>query len=338
MYLKLIKEKKENIIKEKDYPFYVYLSLSNMCNANCIFCDVKQNTEKKCNIDVYKLIDELYLLGTKYIHFTGGGEPFINDDIYNYMEYCTKKNINIIFISNGLNLNEEKIKKLKKYNISAIFFSIDSYSDVKHDYLRGIEGIFSKVTQNINTIKEYMPNVKIVLNHVLNKENISEFDKFILLKKQFDFDYINPIIIKDCDELFFSNKQINDYNININYYKKLAIQNNIEFFSDNINFFEKEISNLGSRTVNEDLKCIYPSLCAFVDAPSGNVYPCDCSIHRDKILYNIGNLKENSFLDVWDGIKRQKLKKMLYNSELNCKLKCDEANCKFNNYIMRGEE
>ena len=30
-------------------------------------------------------------IGTKYIHFTGGGEPFINDDIFEYLDYCTQK-------------------------------------------------------------------------------------------------------------------------------------------------------------------------------------------------------------------------------------------------------
>ena len=104
MYLKLIEETPKEILSYYEKPFYVYLSLSNLCNANCVFCDVRTNKEKKCNIDVFKLIDELSDLGTKYIHFTGGGEPFINDDILKYMDYCTKKGLNIIFISNGYNL------------------------------------------------------------------------------------------------------------------------------------------------------------------------------------------------------------------------------------------
>ena len=110
MYLKLIDEAPKDLIKFYDKPFYIYLSLSNVCNANCVFCEVRTNKEKKCNIDVIKTIDELANLGTQYIHFTGGGEPFVNDDIFEYLEYCTKKGIKIILISNGLNIDEEKIK------------------------------------------------------------------------------------------------------------------------------------------------------------------------------------------------------------------------------------
>lgn len=337
MYLKLIKETKEEIVKNKDYPFYTYISLSNICNANCVFCDVKQNKDKKCAINIYELIDELSNMGTKYIHFTGGGEPFINDDIMMYIKYCTKKDINVNIISNGLNITEEKIKNLKDEKINAVFFSIDSHISSIHDKLRGIDGLWDKVTSNINLVKKYLPKVKIVLNHVLNKENISDFDKYISMKDIFDFDYINPIIIKDCKQLFFSNDQIENYNKNLEFYYKLAKSKNIQFFADNIDFFNKKVSNNGDRDVNTTMRCIYPTLCAFVDAPSGGVYPCDCSIHRDKEIFKIGNLKEEKFIDIWNGYKRLSLKEKLLNSELNCKLKCDEANCKFNDYILGSD-
>ena len=339
MYLKIINEKPKELLSYYEKPFYVYLSLSNMCNANCVFCDVRTNKEKKCGIDVYKLIDDLSNLGTRYIHFTGGGEPFINDDIFEYMDYCTKKNINIIFISNGYNLNEEKIKKLSNYNIKGVFFSIDSHDSKIHDRLRRLNGLWERVTNNINLIKKYIPGVKIAINHVLNRENIDDFDLFIKLKEKYDFDYINPIVIKDYDDLFFTKEQISRYNDNLNYYYKLAEELNIEFLCDDIDFFKKDVSALGDRESNNDLRCVYPSYCLFVDAPTGFVYPCDCSIHRDRTIYKIGELKNQSIVEIWNGEKRKSLRKRLLNSELSCKTKCDEANCQFNYcyFKNRGE-
>ena len=107
MYLSLLNENISNV-KEKYFnkPFFVFLSLTNICNANCVFCDVRSNKNLLCSIDVYKLIDELSLMGTKYIHFTGGGEPFTDKNIINYMEYASNKDINIIFITNGYLLNQ----------------------------------------------------------------------------------------------------------------------------------------------------------------------------------------------------------------------------------------
>ena len=48
MYLKLMNEKPKEILSYYEKPFYVYLSLSNMCNANCVFCEVHTLKEKKC--------------------------------------------------------------------------------------------------------------------------------------------------------------------------------------------------------------------------------------------------------------------------------------------------
>ncbi len=339
MYLKLIEETPKEILSYYEKPFYVYLSLSNLCNANCVFCDVRTNKEKKSDIDVFKLIDELSELGTKYIHFTGGGEPFISDDILQYMDYCTKKGLNIIFISNGYNLNEDKIKQLSSYNIKAVFFSIDSCKSDVHDSLRCLPGLWNRVTNNINLIKKYIPNVKIAINHILNRKNIDDFGKFIKLKRKYNFDYINPIVIKDYDELFFTEQQIINYNENLSYYYELAKKLGIEFLCDDIDFFKKNISIFGDRSNNNDLRCVYPSFCSFIDAPTGFVYPCDCSIHRDRTIYKIGELKEHSMNEIWNGEKRKVLKKKLLNSELNCKTKCDEANCQFNYcyFKQRGE-
>ena len=110
------------------------------------------------------------------------------------------------------------------------------------------------------------------------------------------------------------------------------------FLSDNIDFFNNKVSSLGDRYNNIDLKCLYPSFCSFVDAPTGFVYPCDCSIHRDRKIYKIGDLKVQTFKEIWNGEKRKNLRKKLINSELDCKTKCDEANCQFNRCLLKEKE
>lgn len=337
MYLEVIKENKTDIFKNYEKPYYVYLSLTNMCNANCSFCDVRLNKEKQNAIKVKKTINELCELGTKYIHFTGGGEPFINDDIFEYLEYCTSKHIKIVLISNGLNLNEEKIKKLSKYNIETFFFSIDSSEAEIHNELRRTKGLFEKATENINLLKKYIPSVTIILNHVINTKNIDSFENFIKMKNDVNFDYINPIIIKNCEELFPNKYQIENYNSKVSFYCELAESLNVKFLCKNINILEEDVAVDGDRSENEDNKCVYPSFCAFIDCPSGNVYPCDCSIHVDREVYKIGNLKENSFTEIWNGMKRISLKNKLLNGELNCKKRCDEANCFFNDCYFKNE-
>lgn len=331
MYLSLLDEEIKDIKdKYENKPFFVFLSLTNTCNANCVFCDVRTNEKMLCDIDVYKLIDELVELGTKYIHFTGGGEPLTDKNIFKYMEYASKKGLNIIFISNGYLLNEANIIKLSNYNIKAVFISIDSYNACVHNRLRKVNSLFENATKGINILKEYIPGVKINLNHVLNKDNIDDFDKFIDLKLKYDFDSINPILIKDCPELTPTKKQIENFKCKTkNYIEKLQ-QNKVSLLCESLNLFDDGIDDKGNRGQNIDMRCMLANFCAFIDAPTGKVYPCDCSIHRDRKLYCLGNLNEDSFKSIWEGEKRANLVSMLNNGELPCKSMCDESNCLFN--------
>ena len=262
---------------------------------------------------------------------------YIFDDIFEYLEYANNLGIKIVLISNGYNLNEEKIKRLSNLNIVAFFFSIDSCKKEIHDSLRGIKGLFEKATENINILKKYMPNTKVVLNHVINSKNISDFLEFIKMKERVNFDYINPIIIKDCERLFPSKSQIENYKKNIELFKDTAKYYDIEFLCQDIDFFKSDVQDNGDREYNTLARCVYPSFCSFIDCPTGLVYPCDCSIHRDRELYCIGSLHDNTFKEIWNGEKRKNLKKLLYRGMLDCPLKCDEANCLFNKNYFKKE-
>ncbi len=334
MYIKLLDENVEEIKKCEMKPFYNFISLSNLCNANCMFCDVHEKKEILCSLDVYDLLNQLKDMGANYVHFTGGGEPFANKNILSYFEYATKLNLKIIFITNGYALNEKIIEELEKYNIKAIFFSIDSHRAEIHNRIRGVDGIFDKARNSIKLIKKKYPRIKIVINHVLTKENIDSLKEFIKLKEKVDFDYLNPIIVKECPEYYFSNEQILNYKDSISEIKKLVNEYNISFLYDDIDFFKKnEFLNDGSDLSKNEVKCFFPSYCSFVDCVTGNVYPCDCSVHRDENFYSLGNLKKHPFKEIWCSSRACQLREMVKNYSCSCKVKCDCANVLFNKRI-----
>lgn len=337
MYLSLINEDIDYIkSKYENKPFFVFVSLTNTCNANCVFCDVRTNKKLLNDINVYNLIDELAELGTKYIHFTGGGEPFTDKNILDYMEYASNKGINIVFISNGYMLDESKIISLSRCNIKIVFLSIDSFQSSIHNTLRRTEGLYERATSSINLLKKYIPTTKININHVLNKDNIDDFENFINLKDKYNFDFINPILIKDCPELTPTDNQIQRFNENKSHYITLMKEKNIKLLSGSLDIFEKNIDKRGNRIQNEDMRCAFANFCAFVDCPTGLVYPCDCSIHRDRKIYCIGDLHNNSFKEIWQSDNRNELIKKLNLGALSCKSMCDEANCLFNRNYYTG--
>ncbi len=332
MYKKLIDL---NLLKDKsNYPIYAFLSISNICNANCIFCDVHENKCFKTCIDVYSILDQMKEIGIKYVHFTGGGEPFANKEIFDFMEHASKLGLNIIFLSNGIALNEEKIDKISQYNIKAIFFSLDSHLKEVHNEIRGVPGCFENLSKVINLCKNKMPNIPITINHVLSNRNLDYLKDFIDLKDEVGYDYLNPIIVKECPEYYFSKDQIKKFNQEKSEIMELAKNKNVEFLYDDINYFEEnQYFDDGSDLRKNQVKCKIPNYTCFIDCVSGNVYPCDCCCHRDQEYYSYGSLKNNTLKQLFDANRFKEIQEELNGRCSLCKSKCDYANVEFNKFI-----
>src|SRR3989338_2277589 len=86
-------------------PFHVQIDLTNNCNNNCIACwcnsplleEKALGSEIKCQFLpfalVRELLDELSLMGTEEIYFSGGGEPFMHPQIMEILSYAKKKGL-----------------------------------------------------------------------------------------------------------------------------------------------------------------------------------------------------------------------------------------------------
>ena len=332
MYIKLFKDILAKN-KNNNNPIYSFISVSNKCNANCKFCDIHEKKEINTSIDIKKLLKDLKESGIKYVHFTGGGEPLANKEIYSYFEEATNLGLNIVFITNGYFLNDKIIDELGKYNIKAIFFSIDSHIKEIHDKTRNVPGIFDKATYSINAIKLKYPNIKIIINHVLNRDNIDNLEDFIKMKNKYKYDYLNILIVKECPEYYFNKEQIINYNNKINNIKKLMKANNVQLLADELDYFSSNCyTEDGSDLRKNAIPCQILNYCCFIDCVSGNVYPCDCSVHRDYNYYCMGNIKQNSIKEIMNSEKTSKLRKELLKCS-KCKSKCDYANMYFNKVI-----
>lgn len=310
---------RDRLVKwRKNIPWYVYVSLTNVCNANCIFCDIHKNPLKKNKIDFYKLIDELSEMGSQYVHFMGGGEPFTDPNIDDYIRYISDKGLSIACTTNGYFLNKERVQKLKDCKLSHMFISIDGYDKSIHDNLRRVDGIFERATNAINYLKEANPEIVIVINHVVNKLNIDFIDRMIMLKKRVNFDYLNLLLVKDYPTLDVSSEQREAYIGNIDRYRALAEEVGIKFLEDDLDIFHPRCSG-------ENISCYFPYCSTYVDCPSGDIYPCDCTIHRSQ-SYCYGNLLESSFTELWNGDKLKELRCQLVKEKMSCKAFCDSAN------------
>jgi len=139
-YKKLINLKKEGQ--------RFYLSLSEECNENCLFCVLKgENVGKIGNLtteEAKEILDDLK--GTNLSLQITGGEPTIREDLPEIINYAVKKGIkNMTIITNAVELADmiNLIKLNKKVNLYHIITS-KNYMDLE-DFITFIHDKFPEI-------------------------------------------------------------------------------------------------------------------------------------------------------------------------------------------------
>lgn len=106
----------KNILKYKDklpeFPFIVDVELTNHCNLRCIFCGQQAMTREKgyMSEEIFKkIVDECAEYSTP-IRMIRWGEPFLHPKIFEFCEYAKSKGLWVHITTNGLLLDDKKLK------------------------------------------------------------------------------------------------------------------------------------------------------------------------------------------------------------------------------------
>tara|TARA_R110000824_G_scaffold394629_1_gene594605 strand:- start:104 stop:877 length:774 start_codon:yes stop_codon:yes gene_type:complete len=116
------------------------------------------------NMDLFKkIIDEAQAGGTKAITMASRGEPTLNKNFCEMMEYTKGKFFEVKVNTNGSKLTEEKCHAILSSELSELTFSIDAEKKELYEKIR-VNGKFENVINNIklfNDIRErHYPNSK----------------------------------------------------------------------------------------------------------------------------------------------------------------------------------
>jgi len=162
-------------------PFKLSLMITTKCNSRCKYCLYEDKTLILPFDKIVNLVDEAEALGIQSVTITGG-EPTLHPDFFRIIDHVTSKNLPIGLISNGFNLDKEKIKRLLDYRIVYPWTSVDSYEKNIHDSMRG-EGSYDKALNFIKEIKRINPEQFIGVVSIMTDSNVDSYmqtAKFLL--------------------------------------------------------------------------------------------------------------------------------------------------------------
>ncbi len=89
---------KLNLIIEDYSNVELRLELSNICNHKCIFCPNHFHGRKPSSMDkelAFRLIDESSQLGVKKMGLFMNGEPFITENLHEYIAFAKTKELSM---------------------------------------------------------------------------------------------------------------------------------------------------------------------------------------------------------------------------------------------------
>ena len=288
---------------ENVYPILVEFDLSNRCNHKCEFCTFKYIKDRSVlDTDLaMRSIDEFAAGGVKSINWTGGGEPLLHKDFCDIIRHAGSTGIDQGVFTNGSLLTDKTIDALLDTH-SWVRISIDAATRETYEQIRRVDD-FERVTRNIRRLveakKKKNSSTTIGIGFIITPDNYAEIEKFSDLITDLGVDYGQ---YKPCIKGFNDKEQISG-----EWWKQEVNPILEEVFEKN----KKAVVNLYKLT---DLiessfdkayeKCYGHIFCPCIGA-SGDVWLC--THLRGLKKYSLGNLKDNTFDEIWHSKKREEV-------------------------------
>ena len=140
----------------RDEMFYLALNFTSACNYKCPYCFVGHHDLNKVEFDlslkkVKTLLDEAKDLGAKTLVVPGRGEPFLDKNFWDILEYTTMLGYWVVIYTNGYFLDSEAIKRIEQLPVS-LFLKADSFNPSIYEEMVGFKNSYSRFRQNLEML------------------------------------------------------------------------------------------------------------------------------------------------------------------------------------------
>lgn len=143
-----------------EYPPYLQIEPTSVCNYRCVFCyETDPTFTKKSNghmghmsLDLFKRVIDQAEGNVEFISLASRGEPLLCQEIEPMLAYTRGKFLNLKMNTNASLLDESKCHAILQSGIKTLVFSADAAEEPLYSKLR-VGGHLDKVLANIERFK-----------------------------------------------------------------------------------------------------------------------------------------------------------------------------------------
>jgi len=317
-------------------PLFLHIEPTGVCNLKCTMCPRTESITRELRhmkFEQFKSICDA--IDPIFVAFVGFGEPLLNPQILDMVHYSVGKRIVSRISTNATMLNTQRSREIIQSKLHQIWFSVDSPTAENFEKIR-VGADFAKIIEDIKEFcviaKEEKSKIVITVNFTITKDNVHEV----------------PQMVNFCyEELSIRPTFARGYGYDIEAQQRRALQNTPEiqgFLEEGVRRAQAyKLSNVEQnlQTIIYDLKypldgqgpCYFPY---YVIAVSwdGKVSPC-CLFYDYQM--NLGNVKERSFEEIWNGkaYQRFRMKLKTHRQDINICNTCPLNDISLHNIMHR---
>ena len=340
-----------------DFPQIISFTVLNACNLRCKMCGQWSETgyvknkiidaNLKLEVNEWKrLVDEISHHKVKFI-LLRGGEPFLYPGIMELIEYINRKGIFLSIDTNGTIIKKFAADLIRLGNMH-ITFSVDGPEHI-HDEVRGKQGSFKEIKQNIALFNE--------LERKINKK-LSKSICFTISKYSYRGLGDMPAVAMDMGitsinivpYYFFSSKTGEEYELELKENFNTSAYSWKGFYNENsgieFEIFKKEyetyLSNLNGIENFPFMPLNLNEYQTWFDNPNTIVGSTNC-MNIESLIdiqpngganfcidfpdYSFGNIKESSIKEIWNSEKAEKFRSYRREKPLAICYRCGAKYC-----------
>jgi len=149
---------------QQKFPYFISIETANYCNLHCPECPVGLKKDSEAgkatfDYDLYKkIIDELKSTLLHVILYFQG-EPFLNNQLFDFIEYAHKSKIYTSTSTNAQLITKEKAKKIVLSGLDKLIISVDGTTQEAYQSYR-VGGKLQKALDSIEEIVRWKDVLK----------------------------------------------------------------------------------------------------------------------------------------------------------------------------------